>query len=112
MRRLVTLFAASTMIIASSSMVTSPAGASPWHRGRPVDTIRWGPCSDPGLSTAHAQCGFLAVPLDYGRPAGTKIQLAVSRVRHTSPDSQYQGVMLVNPGGPGGSGLGLSTLGQ
>jgi pimeloyl-ACP methyl ester carboxylesterase len=50
------------------------------------------------------------VPLDYGdRSAGT-IKLAVSRVVHTT--KAYQGVVLVNPGGPGGSGLGLSTLGR
>ena len=46
------------------------------------------------------------------RPGGAKISLAVSRVRHTSPDADYQGVMLVNPGGPGGSGLVYSILGQ
>src|SRR5262249_31110923 len=40
------------------------------------------------------------------------IQLAVSMVRHTTPDPQYQGIMLVNPGGPGGAGLAYSTLGQ
>ena len=42
-------------------------------------------------------CGHLSVPLDYSKPRGTKIQLAVSRIRHTVPDSQSQGVMLVNP---------------
>jgi pimeloyl-ACP methyl ester carboxylesterase len=54
----------------------------------------------------------LTVPLDYDRPDGASIQIAVSRVRHTSPASQFQGVILVNPGGPGGPGLGLATLGQ
>jgi pimeloyl-ACP methyl ester carboxylesterase len=52
------------------------------------------------------------VPLDYSHPKGMKIHLAVSRVPHTVSASKYQGVMLVNPGGPGGSGLGLSILGQ
>ncbi len=54
---------------------------------------------------------MLSVPLDYARPSGAKIQLAVSRVVHTSPDEDYQGIMLVNPGGPGGSGLIYSVLG-
>jgi len=74
--------------------------------------ISWGRCGDASLRQAHARCGFLTVPLDYTDPTGSTIQLAVSRIRHTSPDSQYQGVMLVNPGGPGGSGVGLVTLGQ
>ncbi|NYG07628.1 pimeloyl-ACP methyl ester carboxylesterase [Phycicoccus badiiscoriae] len=67
--------------------------------------IAWGPCSSSTLQQFGAQCGMLTVPLDYAHPAGTKIQLAVSRVTHTTPSSQYQGVVLVNPGGPGGSGL-------
>jgi pimeloyl-ACP methyl ester carboxylesterase len=54
---------------------------------------------------------MLSVPLDYSRPNGEKIQIAVSRVLHTVPDDQYQGIMLVNPGGPGGSGLIYSVLG-
>jgi pimeloyl-ACP methyl ester carboxylesterase len=36
----------------------------------------------------------------------------VSRVRHKTPDADYQGIILINPGGLGVSGLGLSTFGQ
>jgi pimeloyl-ACP methyl ester carboxylesterase len=74
--------------------------------------ITWGACADAGLKAAKAQCGRLVVPLDYAKPKGTKIRLAVSRVAHTSTAVKYQGIMLVNPGGPGGSGLTLSTLGS
>lgn len=77
----------------------------------PVSKINWGTCESPGLQQAGAQCGMLTVPLDYSHPNGKTIQLAVSRIKHKTPDSQYQGIMLTNPGGPGGSGLGLSTLG-
>ena len=76
-----------------------------------IGTITWGPCDDPTLEFFGAECGMLSVPLDYSRPQATKIQLAVSRVVHTVPDDQYQGPMLVNPGGPGGSGLIFSILG-
>jgi pimeloyl-ACP methyl ester carboxylesterase len=58
-----------------------------------------------------AQCGFVIVPLDYDRPDGAKIKVAVSRKVHSSPAADYQGVMLVNPGGPGGSGLIYAILG-
>jgi pimeloyl-ACP methyl ester carboxylesterase len=51
---------------------------------------------------------MLRVPLDYGHPGGRTISLALSRVPATAPASQRQGVLLVNPGGPGGSGLGLA----
>ncbi|HEY2672116.1 MAG TPA: alpha/beta fold hydrolase [Rugosimonospora sp.] len=74
--------------------------------------ITWGTCTSATLRNAGAQCGYLPVPLDYRHPDGTKIQLAVSRILHKTPAAQYQGIMLVNPGGPGASGLGLSRLGQ
>src|SRR5205823_4365056 len=105
-KRIVAVLAAAG--IAVSGLVASSAGAATHGTG----SINWGTCSDSTLRQAHAQCGFLQVPLDYGNPAGPTISLAVSRVPHSTPDSRYQGVMLVNPGGPGGSGLDLSTLGQ
>lgn len=52
---------------------------------------------------------MLEVPLDWDRTRGKKIQIAVSRVLHTDPD--YKGMIAVNPGGPGGSGLIYSVLG-
>ncbi|NWJ71004.1 alpha/beta fold hydrolase [Pseudonocardia sp. ICBG1122] len=78
----------------------------------PGQGITWGPCTSPSLQQAKAECGFLKVPLDHAQPAGKKIEIAVSRIRHTVPQAQYQGVVLVNPGGPGGPGLGLSRLGS
>jgi pimeloyl-ACP methyl ester carboxylesterase len=74
--------------------------------------LDWGSCSDSELSQAGAQCAMLTVPLDYADPTGRTIQIAVSRIRHTSSAADYQGVILVNPGGPGGSGLDYATLGS
>ena len=50
------------------------------------------------------------MPLDYARPGGRSITLALSRVPATAPASQQQGDLLVNPGGPGGSGLSLAAF--
>ncbi len=55
------------------------------------------------------QCSRLQVPLDYQRPGGRKITLALSEVPATAPADRRQGVLLVNPGGPGGSGLSLAA---
>jgi len=55
------------------------------------------------------QCASLPVPLDYAHPGGRKITLALSRVAATAPASQQQGVLLVNPGGPGGPGRSLAA---
>jgi pimeloyl-ACP methyl ester carboxylesterase len=83
--------------------------AEPGHSA----SIAWEKCADAVLQSRKAECGFLAVPLDYAHPSGTKIHLAVSRIKHTTTDpAKYQGVMLVNPGGPGGSGYALSALGS
>ena len=54
-------------------------------------------------------CSTLQVPLDYAHPSGRKITLALSEVPATAPAAQRQGDLLVNPGGPGGSGLGLAA---
>ncbi len=94
---------------AAPAPATTPASAAPAYT---PPALHWGACSDPTLQHDGAQCTMMTVPLDYGRPRGTTIQIAVSRVMHTVPMSEYQGVMLTNPGGPGGSGLTLSTLGQ
>ncbi|HWS38776.1 MAG TPA: alpha/beta hydrolase [Actinoplanes sp.] len=80
-------------------------------RGGPAP-IAWGACTDSTLKSHNAECGYLSVPMDYAAPDGTKIQLAVSRIKATVPAGRRQGVILVNPGGPGGSGRGMATLGR
>src|ERR1700733_7924254 len=108
------LAAPTTMALVAIGAVVTTARAEAEPVGLPSASnppIKWTPCTDPTLKARKADCGFLTVPMDYAKPGGTKIQLAVSRVKHTVPDSKYQGVMLVNPGGPGGSGLNLSVIG-
>src|SRR6202012_2480799 len=51
----------------------------------------------------------LSVPLNYSHPSGAKIQIAGSRILHTSTAANYRGIILTTPGGPGGSGLDLNT---
>jgi Predicted hydrolases or acyltransferases (alpha/beta hydrolase superfamily) len=80
-----------------------PANAAPAATPPASGTIDWQPCT--GEELAGLECASVAVPLDHRRPHGTKIRIALSRKRHTVPDSEYQGVLLLNPGGPGASGL-------
>lgn len=92
---------------------TSAAGAAPVaQKASGASSIVWKTCADEDLRDFGAKCATVSVPLDWGKPRGKKIKIAISRVKHTVSASKYQGVMLVNPGGPGGSGLGLSFLGQ
>jgi hypothetical protein len=59
--------------------------------------IGWGKCY------GQFQCGTLQVPLDYAKPNGTTISLAVVRLPATDPAHRI-GSLFLNPGGPGGSG--------
>jgi pimeloyl-ACP methyl ester carboxylesterase len=104
MKRLVALAVAALTV--GSIATAAPAAAAA------TEPIVWGACTDPTLVAAGGECGYLSVPVDYDHPSGAKIQLAVGRVKHKVPDSQYQGVMLTNPGGPGGSGLYLAARGS
>ncbi|MFB6840012.1 alpha/beta hydrolase [Streptomyces sp. NPDC056361] len=63
---------------------------------------RWSPCD--GGGPAEYECATIEVPLDYARPNGRTLDLAVSRTKATSARDR-RGVLLLNPGGPGGSGL-------
>ncbi len=108
MRRLVSIAAAASVIAAG--LAAALPGITATAASPPADAsqIKWSTCSDPSLKQVHAQCGFVSVPLDYSKPHGTHIQLAVSRLKHTA--SHSQGVILTNPGGPGGSGLKLNIF--
>src|ERR1700753_4442182 len=75
-----------------------------------ASSITWGTCSEADLAQAGAQCGYLSVPLSYTNPSGPKIKIAVSKIAHTSSAKNYRGIILTNPGGPGGSGLDLNTF--
>ncbi|QPP07118.1 alpha/beta hydrolase [Streptomyces bathyalis] len=64
----------------------------------------WHRC-DPEMP-AKFQCATIKVPLDYDRPTGKKIKLAISRIKTAVPGKRH-GAMLFNPGGPGGEGLSM-----
>lgn len=72
----------------------------------PRPSVSWVPCSadQKELNEAGAECAKVAVPLDYADPRGRTIDIAVSRIRAKSP-GERRGILLSNPGGPGGTGL-------
>jgi pimeloyl-ACP methyl ester carboxylesterase len=55
------------------------------------------------------QCSTLVVPIDYAAPSGADIGIALRR-RPASDPAQRIGSLMLNPGGPGGSGI--ATLDQ
>ncbi|WP_232836629.1 alpha/beta fold hydrolase [Lentzea terrae] len=65
--------------------------------------VKWAQCSG---KLAELECATLMAPLDYTKPAGDRINLTISRKKAAAQDRR-RGVLFTNPGGPGGSGLGL-----
>ncbi len=113
MRRTTAVLGALALVVSGLTLTTTSGPAAATEAGIPPSSaasVYFGPCADPTLQRFGAECGTVRVPLDHDRPGGPTIRLAISRVRHTVPDAQFQGVVLVNPGGPGGSGLVLSVL--
>ncbi|MEU1042967.1 alpha/beta hydrolase [Streptomyces sp. NPDC005551] len=71
--------------------------------------IKWVACADEE-APEDLQCGKVTVPLDYARPGAGTLELAVARYRATGPS---RGSVLLNFGGPGGSGVSeLATGGK
>ncbi|MCE2530649.1 MAG: alpha/beta fold hydrolase [Acidimicrobiia bacterium] len=78
------------------------AGALDALDGRPAvpeRAIRWIDCDVEGL-----ECGVVTVPLDYRGPGAGELALTIAVHRATDPDRRI-GYLMVNPGGPGGSGV-------
>jgi len=71
-----------------------------------ASALHWSACTG---SLAGAQCSSLPVPLNYADPDGRKITIALSMIPATAPVAKQQGVLLVNPGGPGAPGRSLAA---
>ena len=83
---------------ASPSVASTPSAATAEPVPSPVgEQIEWTSCF--GL-----ECGFVDVPADYRSPDADTIKIAVN-VRRAADPGQRIGYLLVNPGGPGGSGV-------
>lgn len=71
---------------------------------RAADHPAWSACPAASGVDPRQECATLSVPMDYAAPAGARISLAVSRIRTADPRLR-RGVLVLIPGGPGGSGL-------
>jgi pimeloyl-ACP methyl ester carboxylesterase len=72
-----------------------------------ASAITWGSCpaAAKGVSRdPRLTCATVKVPLDYDKPDGTSIEVAVSRLAAADTKKRH-GVLLLNPGGPGLPGL-------
>lgn len=91
--------AAPTPPASASSAAPTSASPSPTPAPTPsVTPITWSDCG------AGFQCGILDAPRDYAEPTGRTVRLALIRLPATDPAHRI-GSLVVNPGGPGGSGI-------
>ena len=103
-RRLLLVVAALAVAVVSCSRLVDghPRMAMP-KVGAP---IAWDKCSfttqDISPLLASAQCGKLGVPVDYSKPDGDSISIAVIKFPATGDKI---GSLVINPGGPGESGV-------
>jgi pimeloyl-ACP methyl ester carboxylesterase len=100
----------------TSPASSSPSSPPPAATGSPAALKRfytqhlsWQTCD------SHFQCSSLLVPVDYSKPTGATLHVAVIRVPSSGTS---EGSLIMNPGGPGGSGVqfieqgGASTFAQ
>ncbi|KAK5125923.1 hypothetical protein LTR85_011278 [Meristemomyces frigidus] len=76
-----------------------------WNKVTPSKHVEWQPCY------GDFKCARLRVPMDWtgtSNEADKTVDLAVIKVEATVPitDPTYGGAVVLNPGGPGGSGIG------
>lgn len=74
--------------------IPGPAAVAPTAAPALVPTLAWTKCG-------VYQCASLQVPQDYRNPGAGMITVALEKI----PATQRVGSILINPGGPGGSGI-------
>ncbi|MBP2479421.1 pimeloyl-ACP methyl ester carboxylesterase [Crossiella equi] len=94
--------------LALAAAVGLAAAAAPvTAQAAPSAQVEWRDCPPEVAAKAPTlRCATVPVPLDYADPGGTKINLTISKAASPEP-ARRRGILLTNPGGPGGSGLTL-----
>ncbi|MFC3982805.1 alpha/beta hydrolase [Streptosporangium jomthongense] len=97
-RRTAAAFAALTLFATACSGVDARDGrdAGAARDGGVATSLAWTSCG------GGYECAKLGVPLDYAKPDGEKIEISVIRL---PAKGKRVGSILINPGGPGASGV-------
>ena len=89
--------------VEAGANATEDAGDTPAVSTVSPDTVVWFDCGIAGL-----ECGVVTVPVDYREAAAGTLQIFIAVHRATDPDKRI-GYLVVNPGGPGGSGVEMAA---
>ncbi|MQA98136.1 MAG: alpha/beta fold hydrolase [Streptosporangiales bacterium] len=109
--RALAVVAAAAVALAGCSLGSKADEGPPATQGAPPrladfygQSLDWSDCSTGGESGDSFECAKLEVPLDYDKPDGERIKIALIRLPAEDSDSRI-GSLVINPGGPGGSGI-------
>jgi len=116
-RLVVSLAGALSVALAASACVVTPNGQDQARPPSPAQksSAQVPPTGEPTLARFYTQdlawsdcganqCARLTVPIDYSHPDGETVKLEVLKVAAKSSAKRI-GSLVVNPGGPGGSGI-------
>ncbi|MFI5953549.1 alpha/beta hydrolase [Cryptosporangium sp. NPDC051539] len=97
---------------AQPSPTASPQSPTPTPG---TGTVAWSDCKaeiersiGTALSGVKVECGAVVVPQDWANPSGSTFSIAMVRIRREQQRNRI-GSLLVNPGGPGASGIELAA---
>ncbi|MEU9831154.1 alpha/beta hydrolase [Streptosporangium sp. NPDC048047] len=85
---------------AERSSAGRPAAQTSASQWRPSEPPAWTECG----TTQKGECATLKVPINWKKPNGPTLNLAIGRLKALNPAKRI-GVLVVHPGGPGGSGI-------
>lgn len=83
--------------IAFAAPIGEPPASLATFYGQSID---WKACTD----SKRDRCGAVTVPIDYAKPDGETVRLALRKVPALDEGTR-KGTLFINPGGPGGSGI-------
>ncbi|QFZ20167.1 alpha/beta fold hydrolase [Saccharothrix syringae] len=90
----------SVLVAASGLVATAPAASAAGLTEFHEQDVTWSACGESGA----LQCATVVVPLNYRKPNAERLRVAISKLPAKNP-AKRRGVLLLNPGGPGGAGL-------
>jgi pimeloyl-ACP methyl ester carboxylesterase len=91
----------SFVVAIATALLLAGLGAWAPAAAAPTGKANWSACF---REFGPFQCATVSVPLDYDKPSGAKISVAMVRLPAANP-ALRQGSLFINPGGPGGSGV-------
>ncbi|MFF1515553.1 alpha/beta hydrolase [Streptomyces sp. NPDC058305] len=99
--------ATATLTLLAAGLPTTATAEDPDLSRFYRQKVTWAACEGEGMPK-DLQCGKVTVPLDYEKPDGGTLDLALARYRATGSS---RGSVLLNFGGPGGAGIPQLALG-